>query len=536
MKENNNENDLPLVSVIVPCRNEEKFISRCLDSIVNQEYPKARLEVLVFDGNSEDGSKHVAALYGDKYDFVSVRDNNKKFTPSALNAGIGCARGEYILWLSAHNEYKKDYVSKCIEYLRKFNAEAVGGLIRVMPRNDNLIGRAICLSLSSPFGVGDSLHKIGVRSPIWSDTAFGVCYRKEVFNKAGLFNERLLRGQDMEFSRRLKNAGIKTLLAPDLVSYYYARSGFRDFIAHNFRNGVWAILPFKYASVSPVALRHLVPLFFMASLVSTAILSFYSGVFAGIFLALIISYIASALFFSMLTAYKEKDTRLIFIMPFIFAALHASYGAGSLCAVFTMPGSLLKRSFDISVSLTGLIILSPVLLMISALIKAEDGGPVFYKGVRVGLNGKEFRMFKFRTMVLNADKIGGPSTADNDPRITRIGRFLRKYKLDEIPQLVNVFRGEMSIVGPRPEVLFYVNMFTEEEKKILTVRPGITDWASLWNHDEGAVLAGGPDPEKAYMEKIRPEKIRLQMKYVDERSFWTDLKIIAMTAAKLIFK
>ncbi|MDD5679965.1 MAG: sugar transferase [Candidatus Omnitrophica bacterium] len=211
-----------------------------------------------------------------------------------------------------------------------------------------------------------------------------------------------------------------------------------------------------------------------------------------------------------------------------------SYGAGSLCAVFAIPGGVLKRSFDIVISLAGLIFLSPVFLIISALIKAEDSGPILYKGTRVGLNGKEFKMFKFRTMVVNADKIGGPSTADDDSRITHIGRFLRKYKLDEIPQMINVFRGEMSIVGPRPEVPFYVNMFTAEEKKILTVRPGITDWASLWNHDEGAVLAGSPDPEKTYMEKIRPEKIRLQMKYVDERSFWADLKIIAMTAAKLL--
>jgi lipopolysaccharide/colanic/teichoic acid biosynthesis glycosyltransferase len=132
-------------------------------------------------------------------------------------------------------------------------------------------------------------------------------------------------------------------------------------------------------------------------------------------------------------------------------------------------------------------------------------------------------------MVVNAENIGGPSTADDDPRITGIGKFIRKYKLDELPQLINVLKGEMSVVGPRPEVPFYVNMFTEEEKAILSVRPGITDWASLWNPDEGAILAGSPDPEKAYMEKIRPEKIRLQLKYVRERSFWVDLKIIFQT-------
>jgi len=195
-----------------------------------------------------------------------------------------------------------------------------------------------------------------------------------------------------------------------------------------------------------------------------------------------------------------------------------------------------KRIFDIIASATGLVIFSPLMLVIAYLIKREDGGPVFYRGVRVGRYGKPFRIYKFRTMVVNAEKVGGPSTADDDPRITRIGKVLRKYKLDELPQLINVLKGEMSIVGPRPEVQFYVDMFTEEEKAILSVRPGITDWASLWNPDEGAILAGSPDPEKTYMEKIRPTKIKLQLKYVKERSFWVDLKIIALTILTVITK
>jgi lipopolysaccharide/colanic/teichoic acid biosynthesis glycosyltransferase len=173
-------------------------------------------------------------------------------------------------------------------------------------------------------------------------------------------------------------------------------------------------------------------------------------------------------------------------------------------------------------------------MTIAILIKKEDGGPVFYRGSRVGRFGKLFRIFKFRTMVVNAEKHGGPSTADDDPRITKIGKFVRKFKIDELPQLINVLKGEMSFVGPRPEVQVYVDMFTEEEKAILSVRPGITDWASIWNPNEGAVLAGSPDPEKTYMEKIRPEKIRLQLKYVRERSFWNDLKIIAQTIVAII--
>jgi len=157
-------------------------------------------------------------------------------------------------------------------------------------------------------------------------------------------------------------------------------------------------------------------------------------------------------------------------------------------------------------------------------------------GKRVGKFGKPFKMYKFRTMVKDAEKLGGPSTADDDPRITKIGRLLRKFKLDELPQLINVLKGEMSFVGPRPEVQHYVNMFTEEDKAILSVRPGITDWASLWNPDEGAVLAGSSDPEKAYMKKIRPQKLKLQMKYVREQSFWSDLKIIFLTLKTIMIR
>ena len=189
----------------------------------------------------------------------------------------------------------------------------------------------------------------------------------------------------------------------------------------------------------------------------------------------------------------------------------------------------MKRLFDIFLSFHGLLILHPLLFTISLIIKLNNFGPVFYMAPRVGLNGKLFKMYKFRTMVVNADKIGASSTTSSDPRITRIGRFLRKYKLDEMPQLINVLIGNMSIVGPRPEVKYFTDLFTEEEMAILTVKPGITDFASVWNSDEGKILEGADDPDKAYMELIWPEKKRLQLKYVRERSFWIDIKIVFLT-------
>jgi len=194
-----------------------------------------------------------------------------------------------------------------------------------------------------------------------------------------------------------------------------------------------------------------------------------------------------------------------------------------------------KRLFDLFFSFLGLVLTSPVLVVIAALIKLGSKGPVFYRGERVGKDGKVFKIFKFRTMVVDAEKLGGSSTSNDDPRITGIGRRLRRFKLDELPQLINVFKGDMSFVGPRPEVKYYTDQFSEEEKAILSVRPGITDWASIRFSDEGGILAGHDDPDKAYEELIRPNKIRLQLEYIKRRNLWIDLKIILTTIRAILF-
>jgi lipopolysaccharide/colanic/teichoic acid biosynthesis glycosyltransferase len=197
---------------------------------------------------------------------------------------------------------------------------------------------------------------------------------------------------------------------------------------------------------------------------------------------------------------------------------------------------MLKRLFDLVGSAVGLTLLSPVLLAVAVLIKLSDGGAIFYRGLRVGRNGVLFRVCKFRTMVVDAEHIGGPSTTADDQRVTVLGRVLRKYKIDEIPQLISVLIGDMSLVGPRPEVERYVRLMSDEERIILSVRPGLTDWATLWNSDEGAVLAGAADPEKIYLELIRPHKIRLQLEYVKNRSFWTDLVILVQTIVAIVLR
>ena len=194
---------------------------------------------------------------------------------------------------------------------------------------------------------------------------------------------------------------------------------------------------------------------------------------------------------------------------------------------------MLKRIFDITLSLFGLIILLPFMLIIAILIKIDSKGPVFFKQIRVTKNGKEFKIFKYRTMRVGSDKYS-QITVGKDGRITKIGSFLRKYKLDEIPQLINVFIGDMSLVGPRPEVPKYVALYTDEQKEILKVRAGITDYASIEFSDENDLLASEEEPEKAYIEKIMPKKIELNKKYLSEISILTDIKIILLTIKKIL--
>ncbi len=194
----------------------------------------------------------------------------------------------------------------------------------------------------------------------------------------------------------------------------------------------------------------------------------------------------------------------------------------------------MKRAFDIAFSAIGLIVFSPLLLAIACWVKLDSPGPVFYRGQRAGRGNRAFGIYKFRSMVVNAERLGGSSTSAQDSRITRSGRFIRRYKLDELSQLINVLAGDMSVVGPRPEILSYTSQYSGDYLRILSVRPGITDWASIWNADEGSVLAGAPDPDRAFEILIQPTKLKLQLRYVDESSIWTDIKIIVYTIRRIV--
>jgi len=188
-----------------------------------------------------------------------------------------------------------------------------------------------------------------------------------------------------------------------------------------------------------------------------------------------------------------------------------------------------KRGLDVLLAALGLALLAPLFLLVALAVKLDSPGPVFYRGARVGRYGRRFAMFKFRTMVAEAESRGPSSTASDDRRITRVGALLRRYKLDELPQLINVLRGEMSLVGPRPQVPWIVERYSAAEQQLLAVRPGITDYASLRFADEGEILRGSADPDGDYLSRIHPEKVRLGLEYVRGWSLAADFRILVRT-------
>ena len=325
------------VSVIIPCRNEEKFIGQCIDSILSQDYPKNKIEILVIDGMSEDRTREIIKNYQKKYKFIRIISNERKITPVALNVGIKNAKGEFLMRMDAHSFLEKDYIKKCLEALKNYNADFVGGSWKILPRDNKITTKAVVFAMQSKFGAGNAYYKTGSENPKEADAVAFLCCKKEVFGKYGYFNENLERSQDIEFNKRVKKAGGKIILVPDAVCYYYARSGFFKFVKHNFKNGIWAILPFKFSRHVPVSFRHLMPLLFVSSLILTLFLSVFSKFFLYLFLSVVFWYILLSLYFSIKISAKERDFKYAFILPFVFASLHLSYGFGSLWGIIKLP-------------------------------------------------------------------------------------------------------------------------------------------------------------------------------------------------------
>ena len=319
----------PLVSIIIPCRNEEQFIAACLNSLLAQDYPKNKIEILIIDGASTDSTREIIQSYSQKDNRIKLFDNPRKHTPISMNVGIKNAEGDLITKTDAHTIYPPDYVSKCVHYLEEYKTDAVGGITKNVPANGSLSAKAIVLVLDSPLGGGGSFRRVRGK-PRLADTAYGICYRKEVFNKIGLFNERLVRSQDFDFNLRLTRAGGKILLAPDIaLTYYPKQKTLISFWRRHFLDGIWAILPLKFGSriFKP---RHLAPLFFVSMILLFAICSLLFAPLIWALIAILALYFATTLYFSLKIASREKSIQLFPFLILAFAARHFAYGIGSL--------------------------------------------------------------------------------------------------------------------------------------------------------------------------------------------------------------
>jgi glycosyltransferase involved in cell wall biosynthesis len=327
---------LIIVTVIIPARNEQNFIAKCLDSVLAQDYPKENLEVLVVDGLSVDKTREIVARYCQKYPFIKRLDNPKKFSPSAFNIGITAAKGDYIIIMGAHAEYQENYISRCVAHIEESGADDVGGVWKIKPQKNTLANKAIAFASSYYLGAGDADYRRGIaKNPKEVDTVFGGCYKKEIFEKIGLYNENLFRSQDMDLNMRLKRAGGKIMLFPDIIVNYYPKSNFRDFLVHNFWDGVWAVYPIRFIKM-PLKPRHYVPLLFVLALavLTLALLFTHYSFFA--LIAAMSFYLAVLLLVSAHIAINEKEWRYLFLMPAAFAIRHFGYGIGSFYGIIKL--------------------------------------------------------------------------------------------------------------------------------------------------------------------------------------------------------
>lgn len=322
----------PLVSVVVPCRNEARFIGGCLDSILANDYDAARVEVLVIDGASDDGTPDIVSQYAKRDGRVRLLHNPRRITPAALNVGIRAALGDVIVRMDAHNAYPPTYISSLIGWLRRSGADNVGGIWITQATGHSPVARAIALGLSHPFGVGNSYFRIGSTNPRWVDNVPFGCYRREVFDRIGLFDEDLVRNQDDELNLRLVRAGGRILLVPSIVSYYHSRPTLTKLARMNFQYGYFKPLVIRKIG-AVMTVRQVVPATFVASLVVAGILAPFSAVSAALFVGVAGTYAVAAAI-SAIVAVPRHGVLTAAALAAVFPTMHVSYGVGFLRGLY----------------------------------------------------------------------------------------------------------------------------------------------------------------------------------------------------------
>jgi glycosyltransferase involved in cell wall biosynthesis len=334
--------NLPLVSVVIPCRNEEGRICKCLDSINANDYPKDKLEILVVDGESEDGTLDVVKEMAKEHSNIRSLTNPKRTTPAGLNVGIRHARGEIIMIMGAHGACAPNYVSRCVNCLLHTDKDAVGGLYATLPGSDTYAGNAIAWALSSPFGVGNAYYRIGISGDKDVDTVAWGCYRKEVFDRCGLFDEEFVSCEDDEFNYRLRKTGASFLLTSETTSYYYARTSLRRLWHQYVRYGTWKVRVFQ-KHPGMMQLRQFVPGIFVLGLAGGLVTSILHPIFLFAFVITGAFYLCLSLLFSLKIA-VQHGRKYVGIMPLVFLLIHVGYGLGFLIGLVKFAGRWGRRN------------------------------------------------------------------------------------------------------------------------------------------------------------------------------------------------
>ena len=332
-----------MISVICPIYNEEKYIGKCIESILEQDYSREEMEVLFVDGMSTDRTREIVAGYIERYPFIRLLDNPRRIVPPALNEGIRAAKGEVVIRLDAHAIYPRNYFSVLVKKLYELGADNVGGVCRTLPVRDTPVCRAIAMALSSGFGMGNSHFRIGATREMEVDTVPFGCFRREVFDQIGLFDEELVRNQDDEFNGRIIKNGGKIYLIPSLVIDYYARDTVGKVRRMFYQYGLFKPLVNKKLG-SPATSRQFFPLCFVVGLIVGGVLSLFCKSIACIYSGVICLYVLLAL----VSGLKEsKDVREVAILVWVFFSIHVSYGWGYLRGIWKI---MTRQSFTAKVN------------------------------------------------------------------------------------------------------------------------------------------------------------------------------------------
>ena len=463
-----------------------------------------------------------------------------------MNLAIAQARGEVIVRVDGHCEIANDYVRHCIEHLLNDRVDGVGGPLETI--GETPLARVIAIAMSSKFGVGGAAFRTKTETMLTDTVAFPA-YTRSIIERAGPFDEELVRNQDDEYNYRLRKMGAKLLLASDVRCRYYSRSSLSSLARQYFQYGYWKVrvLQKHPGQMQP---RQFVPPLFVGACLLLLLLLPVTRVAAYFLAAAVGSYAIADVTASILSS-RKTTYRLLPLMPVVFATIHLAYGLGFLTGLVrfwkrwgqnssdeqiaaSSVRAGMARWLEVLLSALALIVSLPLVALGSVAIALTSRGSVIFRQQRVGRDGQLFVLYKLRTMRTAHD--GPQVTRSGDDRITWVGRILRRTKVDELPELWNVLKGDMSLVGPRPEVPRYVDLDDDRWGIVLRSRPGITDPVTIRLRNEEALLADVKgDHEDFYIRRLQPFKLQGYIDYLHNRSWWSDIKVLCKTLVVVVW-